>query len=95
LVGGTVVVSETLTDGTDTFTDTLQAIHPIFGLSKSISLVIQKNPTLVEKDRTGYIGSDFVAWTAYGSKVFVDQAPQIVELSVKSSSFTSAATTVK
>jgi len=92
---GTVVVSETLTNGTDTFTDTLQAIHPIFGLSKSISLVIQKNPTLVEKDRTGYIGSDFVAWTAYGSKVFVDQAPQIVELSVKSSSFTSAATTVK
>jgi len=61
---GTVVVSETLTNGTDTFTDTLQAIHPIFGLSKSISLVIQKNPTLIEKDRTGYIGKDYVAWTA-------------------------------
>ena len=92
---GTVVVSETLTNATDEFTATKQAIHPIFGLSKSISLVIQKNPTLIEKDRTGYIGKDYVAWTAYGSKVFVDQAPQIVELSVKSSGFTAATTTVK
>jgi len=91
---GTIVVSETLTDGTDGFTTGKQCIHPIFGLSKSISLVIQKNPNLKEKDKTGYIGSDFVAWTAYGMKVFVDQAPQIVELAVNSAAFTAAATTV-
>ena len=66
----------------------------IFGLSKSISLVIQKNPNLKEKDKTGYIGSDFVAWTAYGMKVFVDQAPQIVQLAVNSAAFTAATTTV-
>lgn len=91
---GTVVVSETLTDDTDVFTTGLQQIHPIFALSKSISLVIQKNPSLLEKDKTGYIGSDFVAWTAYGMKVFVDQAPQIVQLAVNSAAFTAASTTV-
>lgn len=91
---GTVVVSETFTDATDCWTVGKEQLHNIFGLSKSISLVIQKNPTLKEKDKTGYIGSDFVAWTAYGLKVFVDQAGQIVDLAVLSSAFTAASTTV-
>ena len=91
---GTVVVSETLTDDTDGFDANKQAIHPIFGLSKSISLVIQKAPALLEKDKTGYIGKDYVAWTAYGSKVFNDQAPMIVQLAVNSAAFTSSPTTV-
>jgi len=91
---GTVVVSETFTDATDTWTGAKQQVHNLFALSKSISLVIQKNPSLEENFVSGKIGRDHIAWTAYGLKVFTDQAPQIVELAVLSSSFTSAATTV-
>lgn len=87
---GTVVVSETLTDGTDLFTVGKQQLHNIFALSKSISLVIQKNPSLEENFVSGKIGRDYIAWTAYGSKVFVDQAPQIVQLAVDCTSFTAA-----
>ena len=91
---GTVVVSGTLTASADVWTTTKQILHNIFALSKSISLVIQKNPSLEENPVSGKIGRDYIAWTAYGSKVFKDQAPQIVEFAVNSSSFTSAATTV-
>ena len=88
---GTVVVSETLTDATDGFTTGLQVIHPIFALSKSVSLVVQKNPSLTQRPSpNARIGDDYIAWTVYGIKVFVDQAPQIVALSVNSASFTAA-----
>ena len=88
---GTVVVSETLTDATDGFTTGLQQIHPIFALSKSVSLVVQKNPSLTQRPSpNARIGDDYIAWTVYGIKVFVDQAPQIVQLAVNSASFTSA-----
>lgn len=91
---GTVVVSETFTDATDTWTSTKEQLHNIFAISKCISLVIQKYPSLVENPVSGKVGKDFIAWTVYGSKVFTDQAPQIVQLAVNSSAFTAAATTV-
>ena len=92
---GTVTVSETLTDGTDTWTTTKQKLFIIFALSKSCSLVIQKQPSMEENGVSRKIGKDYVAWTVYGIKVFVDQAPQIVTVAVNSSSFTSASTTSK
>lgn len=92
---GTVVVSETFTDPTDTWTATKQQLHCLFALSKSVSLVIQKDPSLEENFVSGKIGRDYIAWTVYGLKVFVDQAPQIVQLSVNSSAFTAASTTSK
>lgn len=92
---GTVVVSETFTDATDTWTSTKQQLHILFALSKSCSLVVQKDPSMEENPVSGKIGRDYIAWTVYGIKVFVDQAPQIVQLSVNSASFTSAATSAK
>ncbi len=92
---GTVVVSKSLTDGTDTWTSTKQKLICIFGLSKSVSLVVQKEPDLEDNGVSGKIGRDFIAWVVYGIKVFVDQAPQIVSLAVSSSAFTSSATTQK
>lgn len=89
---GTVVVSETLTAAADIWTTTAQQLHCIFALSKSCSLVVQKNPSLEENSVSGKIGRDYIAWTVYGIKVFTDQAPQIVQLAVNSSSFTAAAT---
>lgn len=92
---GTVVVSETLTAAADIWTLAKQQLHILFALSKSCSLVIQKNPELEENFVSGKIGRDYIAWTVYGIKVFVDQAPQIVQMSVNSSAFTAAATLSK
>lgn len=90
---GTVVVSETFTDATDTWTSTKQQLHSIFALSKSVSLVVQKDPSLEENFVSSKIGRDYIAWTVYGIKVFQDQAPQIVQLAVNSSTFTASDTT--
>ncbi len=91
---GTVEVSETLTAAGNVFTTGKEQIHPIFALSKSVSLVVQKSPSLTERPSpNARIGSDYIAWTVYGIKVFVDQAPQIVTLAVNSASFTASDTT--
>jgi hypothetical protein len=91
---GTVVVSETFTAAGNVFTTGKQQIHPIFALSKSVSLVVQKNPSLTDRPSPqARIGLDYIAWTVYGIKVFVDQAPQIVALSVNSAAFTASDTT--
>lgn len=92
---GTVVVSETFTDATDTWTTTKQSLHNLFALSKSVSLVIQKEPNLEENFVASKIGRDYIAWTVYGIKVFVDQSPMIVDLAVNSSAFTASSTTPK
>lgn len=92
---GTVVVSETLTAVADIWTVAKQQLHMLFGLTKSVSLVVQKTPSMEENFVSGKIGRDYIAWTVYGIKVFVDQAPQIVQLAVASSSFTAASTTSK
>lgn len=92
---GTVVVSETLTAAADVWTTTKQQLHCLFALSKSVSLVVQKNPSLEENFVSGKIGRDHISWAAYGIKVFTDQAPQIVEFAANSSAFTAAANTYK
>lgn len=89
---GTVVVSETLTAAADIWTLAKQQLHQIFALSKSVSLVVQKNPSLDENPVSGKIGRDYIAWTAYGIKVFKDQAPAIVEFAARSDAFTASAT---
>lgn len=88
---GTVVVSSVLTSASNAWTATKQQLHIIFALSKSGSLVVQKDPSLEENPVSRKIGRDYIAWTVYGIKIFVDQAPQIVQLSVNSSAFTAAA----
>lgn len=92
---GTVVVSQTMTSASNLWTIAKQQLHMIFALSNSCSLVVQKTPELEENFVSGKIGRDYIAWTVYGIKVFVDQAPQIVQLAVASSNFTAAATTQK
>jgi hypothetical protein len=92
---GTVVVSETLTPAANVWTTTKQQLHMLFALSKSVSLVVQKNPSLEENFVASKIGRDYISWAAYGIKVFVDQAPQIVQFAANSSAFTSAAQTSK
>lgn len=92
---GTVVVSSVLTSASNTWTTTKQKLYVMFALSKSCSLVVQKTPSLEENPVSGKIGRDFIAWTVYGIKVFVDQAPQIVSLAINSSTFSGASTVVR
>jgi len=92
---GTVVVSETFTAAGNVFTTGKQKLHCLFGLSKSVSVVVQKDPSLEENFVSRKIGRDFIVWAAYGIKVFVDQAVQIVAYAVNSASFTAASTTPK
>lgn len=92
---GTVVVSSVLTNAANLWTTTKQKLNMLFCLSKSVALVVQKNPSLEENFVSGKIGRDFISWAAYGIKVFVDQAPQIVSLAVNSSAFTAASNTQK
>lgn len=92
---GTVVVSEGMTPSGNIWTVAKQQLHILFALSKSCSLVVQKDPSLEENFVSGKIGRDYIAWTVYGIKVFQDQAPQIVQLSVASSSFTASSTTFR
>lgn len=92
---GTVVVSDTCTDVSSIWTLTQQKLNLLFCLSKSVMLVVQKNPSLEENFVASKIGRDYITWAAYGIKVFTDQAPQIVTLAVNSSVFTAAANTYK
>lgn len=90
---GTVPVSETFTAAGNVFTAGKEVIHPLFALSKSLSLVVQKEPSMEENFVSGKIGRDYIAWTVYGIKVFQDQAPMIVQLAVRADTFTGSDTT--
>ena len=93
---GTIVVSETFTAAGNVFTTAKQKLYCLFGLSKSVSVVVQKAPNLVDRDSPdAKIGRDFIAWCVYGIKVFTDQAPQLVSYAVNSASFTAASNTPK
>ena len=92
---GTVVVNETLTAPADIWTAAKQQLRCIFALSKSVALVMQKQPDMEENFVASKIGRDYIAWTVYGIKVFTDQAPMIVALGVNSSAFTGSSTTSK
>ena len=89
---GTVEVDETFTAAGNVFTAGKEIVHCLFGLTKSVSVVIQKYPSLEENPVSGKIGRDYIAWTAYGIKVFQDQAPMLVAASVLSTTYNGAAT---
>ena len=82
-----VAVSETLTAAADIWTTTKQIQHQLFGQNKPIDLVIQKYANLVTKDRSGYIGKDFVTWTLFGKKTFREGTKQIVDIETRSDGY--------
>lgn len=92
---GVVETSETLTAAADVWTVGKEIVHCVFGLSKSVTLVVQKDPSLEENFVSGKIGRDYIAWTVYGRKVFVDQAPQLVDVAIASTTYSASASTPK
>lgn len=93
---GNVPVSETLTNAGNIWTLAKQVQHNIFGVNKSISVVIQYGPELEilqsnpapSSNNSGRVGWDFVTWFTYGIKVFNDQAPKLIDLQVRTDAYT-------
>ena len=84
---GAVIVSETLTAEADIWTPDKQIEHQLFGVKGATDIVIQKYPNLKIKDRTGYLGSDFVTWTLYGKKTFDEGDDCLVDIQSRSDSY--------
>jgi len=82
-----VAVSETLTDGTDEFTAAAQVQNNVFGIKGATDMVIQKAPNCLIKDRDGYVGKDFVSWTAYGVKTFDEGDAMLYTVPVRTDGF--------
>ncbi len=82
-----IEVSEAIAAEADIWTTTKQIQHVLFGQGKPIDLVIQKFSNFKAKDRSGYIGKDFVTWTLFGIKTFEEGADQLVDVQIRSDAF--------
>ena len=84
---GTLEVSETLTDGTDTWTSAKQKQHLMFGVKGNPTLVVQQDPSIefvkAEK-RKGYFYQNTIL---YGVKTYNDNAKQMVNVELNSSDY--------
>lgn len=72
-----------------------QTVHAIFGVSKSIAVIMQRMPGLAESagelittgELTGFVGKHFVCWGLYGRKVFKTHQPQIINVKIAASAY--------
>ena len=78
-----------LIGGTNSSSTTAATVvqHNIFGVSKSVGLVIQKYPSLYVNPVSGKVGKDYVTWTYYGTKVFKYMTTQLIDVQVNASTF--------
>ncbi len=81
--GNRVTVSETLTNGTDTWTAALQLQYNLFGFGKPTDMVMKRSPKVDIKDVSGKLAKDFVASTVYGIKTFAEGATHIVSAPIR------------
>lgn len=82
-----VVVSETFTDATDTWTAAKQIQHVLVCRKGCTDLVIQTAPNMVDKSRDGYLGRDIVSWTNYGKKTFLEGTYAMVDVQIRSDAY--------
>ena len=76
-----------------------QTVHAIFGVSKSIAVIMQKTPGLAQSagelittgELTGFVGNHFLSWALYGKKVFKTHQPQIINVKIDASTFSAPA----
>jgi len=93
---GNVPVTQSMTAAGNVWTAAKQIQHNIFGVNRSISVVIQYGPDLeilqsnpaTGSNNSGRVGWDFVTWFTYGIKVFNDQVPMLVDVQIRTDSFT-------
>lgn len=84
--GGTANTAGTQVGGVTSGTVTVVQ-HNIFGVSRSVAIVIQKYPTLYINPVSGKVGKDYVTWCYYGIKVFKYQTTQLIDAQINASTF--------
>lgn len=85
---GSIAVSETLTPALDVWTTTKQVQHCLFGLSNSIDVVLQKEPSKkVRPAPSAVVGDDVITWSAGGYKVFNEGKLQMIDAWVRTDAY--------
>lgn len=82
---GTMPVSETLTDATDTWTTTAQKQHQFFSVRGNPVLVMQKMPSVEYRKEPKRFGGNFINGVLFGRKTFRDNSYQMVNVPVNAS----------
>jgi hypothetical protein len=73
-----------------------QAVHAIFGVSQSVSLIMQRTPELAVSagqiigngTTGGILAQDFATWALVGWKVFKTHTKQLVDVSISTTGYT-------
>jgi len=76
-----MVLSETLTDGTDGFGD--QTKHCYVGQTGAIELIMQSMVKTAIKDEPKKLGKNFLTWTLFGTGIFNEGKERIYDLKLK------------
>jgi hypothetical protein len=76
---GKVSVSATMTSTSNKWTTAKQQLHGLFIIGKNISLAVRQDPEIYENFVSNAVAKDYVMWTVYDNKVFVDQARAIID----------------
>lgn len=79
---GILTVSETLTDGTDTWTAAKIKQHNLFGAKGNPVLVMQRTPKVTIKDVPDKLGKNVLNGVLYGVKTFADNAKAMVNVEI-------------
>lgn len=94
---GKVSLSSSFTSGSNLFTAAKQVVHSLFVIGKNVSLAVRKDPAITgPRPVSGKLADDYVMWTVYGGKVFLDQKRAIIALKVRcdAASFTAYSNTM-
>lgn len=84
---GVLEVSETLTDGTDTWTVAKQSQHCLFGVIGNPYLIVQRMPKVVKKEVSNKFGANYLNGVLFGVKTFADNAKQMVQVLIATSTY--------
>lgn len=80
---GDIVVSETLTDGTDAWAS--QQSHALFGMKGATDLVVQKSPNVEFRLAEKRLGRFVYPWMLFGKKTFTDLKDALVDVQIDAS----------
>jgi hypothetical protein len=88
---GKVTVSASMTAAVNTWTTAKQQVHGLFMVAKNVSLAIRKDPNIKDNPVSNSIATDYIMWTVYDNKVFIDQARAIIDFVIDCSATSFAA----
>lgn len=79
-----------------------EIVHAIFGVSKSIAVVMQRSPSIevsagnliTTGETTGFVGKHYLTWGLYGKKVFQTMKAGLINVKIKASGFSAPASVV-